>query len=190
MCVPTKYLPANSKILSKEEYKIALNCSQLSFSPSSVSNLLSVRDSEGIGIQWDASQMRYLDKKYETEIKLLTPNASSAERILETFENRCDVDYMYVTFHPKDGLLLLKGNQRNKLRKDRALREENVFRPVTVADTSLYKIYNDQRMGEDKRLLVIFIFASSEESRSGKLLFIIILLCNGCCALSYFLFVY
>ena len=88
MCVPTKYLPTDIKILTKEEYEIAKNCSQLSFSPSSVSNLLSVRDTEGIGIHWDASQLRYLDKKYESEIKLLTPNAPSAERILETFENR------------------------------------------------------------------------------------------------------
>ena len=89
------------------------------FAPSSVSNLLTVWDTEGIGIHWDASQLRYLDKKYESEIKLLTPNATSAERILETFQNRCDVDYMHVTFHPKGGLLTLKGNQRRRVSCDK-----------------------------------------------------------------------
>ena len=65
VCVPTKYLHTNIKILTKEEYKIALNCSQLFFSPSSVLNLLSVQNTEGIEIHWDTSQMRYLDKKYK-----------------------------------------------------------------------------------------------------------------------------
>ena len=168
VCVPTEYLPANSKILTQEEYELALNCSQLSFSPSSVSNLLSTRDTQGIGIRWDPGQMRYLDKKYESEIKLLTPNSSSAERILETFENRCDVDYMYVTFHPKDGLLLLKGKQRRKVRNERVQRQEKVSTPITAADTSLYKIYSEQKLGHEERLLVIFLFASIEESRSGQ----------------------
>ena len=104
----------------------------------------------------------------------MTPNASSAERILETFENRCDVDYMYVTFHPKDGLLMLKGNRRRQVSRDRKSRREEIFKPITTADTSdtsLYKIYTEQKLGQDERLLVLFIFSSIEESRSGKCVF-------------------
>ena len=82
VCVPTKYLPANSKLFNEHEYQLALNSSQYSFCPSSVSNLSSVRDSEEIRIHWDASQMSYLDKKCKTKIKSLTPNASNLERSL------------------------------------------------------------------------------------------------------------
>ena len=123
---------------------------------------------DDIGIHWDSSQMRYLDKKYEKEVKMLTPNASSAERILETFENRTDVDFMYVTFHPKDGLLLLKGSQRRTVQRSRSNRAVTSSRPITTADTSLFSIYREQKLGGDQRLLVIFLFASAEESRLGK----------------------
>ena len=55
---------------------------------------------------------------------------------------------------------MLKGNQRRQVSRDRASFREDIFKPITTADTLLYKIYTEQKLGQDERLLVLFIFSS------------------------------
>ena len=53
------------------------------------------------------NQIQYLRKKEREELSNLTSAASSADTLIESFENRKDVNYLYVTYHPNEGLLMM-----------------------------------------------------------------------------------
>ena len=92
----------------KNEIELAKQSSQLSLSSSCIAALLNIRDSLGIQNTWTRHQLRYITQK-GNDLCTLTPNANTAEKLVSSFFERDDVSYLYVTFKPCDGLLLLTG---------------------------------------------------------------------------------
>ena len=90
------------------EIELAKQSSQLSLSSSCIAALLNIRDSLGIQNTWTRHQLRYITQKGNA-LCTLTPNANTAEKLVSSFGDRDDVNYLYVTFKPCDGLLLLTG---------------------------------------------------------------------------------
>ena len=93
-------------LLSSSEIELSRNCSQLNISYSSTTELLNLRNFLGFDNKWKTSQVYY---KLNQCGKLNT-NASSAQQLISTFDNRNDVNYLYVTYAASEGLILFTGN--------------------------------------------------------------------------------
>ena len=105
----TEHLTASIDILSPSEKELAKQCSQICFPASSTSALLSLRTSLGVRLTWTEEQVRYLSKK-DRQVKYnLSEDATTAENLIQSFATRKDVNYLYVTFHPNEGMVVLTG---------------------------------------------------------------------------------
>ena len=104
---------APSKCMSENEQKLAKQCIECGITPTSIAHLLTCRNESGYYIDWNPGQIYRLQVK-ENILKGLSPNATSAENLVKSFDNRDDVDYLYVTFHPLDGLMFVKGKKNLK----------------------------------------------------------------------------
>ena len=126
--------------------------------PSSVATVLSNHNILDINSTWNTNQIYYLSKRDIAVNKKLTSNASSSTELNELFEKpRDDVSYLYITFHPSDGLILLTG-------KDRTRRLLEMRKNIDVPPTcNVQSIWDDSKLGSEGRLLVIFLYASKEE---------------------------
>ena len=71
-----------------------------------MASLVSIRGTIGIGNTWNMYQIRYQNKKI-TNLKDLQPDASSAEKLITTFQKRTDCNYLYVTYKPSEGLVMM-----------------------------------------------------------------------------------
>ena len=94
-------------LLSKDEIALSKDCAQLNISVSATTELLNIRNFLGIDNKWKTSQVYYKLNKCET----LSNDASSAQRLISTFENRNDVNYLYITYEASEGLLLFTGER-------------------------------------------------------------------------------
>ena len=102
----SSYITAPAKLLPDNDVELASQCAKGGVSAPSVAHLLTVRNNDNI--DWNPSQIRNLLKKKD-HVSLLSPNASSADSLVSSLENRNDVNYLYLTYHPLDGLMLVKG---------------------------------------------------------------------------------
>ena len=139
-------------LLSPEEKELAKNCAHLNFTASASTALLNIRDALGMGIEWNDRQVSYFNKKQEGAYKNLSSNASTAELLVESMKNRPEVSYLYVTFSPLDGLLLLTAKERKQYKKRKD-------------DSDLLNLFNAHKLGSTGKLLLIFLYASNEELR-------------------------
>ena len=94
-------------LLSNSEIALSKDCSQLNISVSATTELLNIRNFLGIDNKWKTSQVYYKLNKCET----LSNDASSAQKLISTFENRNDVNYLYITYEASEGLLLFTGER-------------------------------------------------------------------------------
>ena len=157
--------------MSSKEKQLAAQCNQLSFTASASTALLNVRDDLGVGIKWIDSQIRYLTKKERQRVSDLSSKASSAERLVEVFDKRNDVNYLYVTYSPQEGLILsMNQKQKAQLKKDIKAQLKNDI-PLNMSEKDLLitkkleTIYTSSKMETNGKLLLIFLFASAEERR-------------------------
>ena len=97
-------------LLSPDELELAKQCSQICFTASSTSALLSIRNKLGVNLSWSEHQMRYISNRDREVIYNLNSDATTAENLINSFAARGDVNYLYVTFHPSQGMVLLTCN--------------------------------------------------------------------------------
>ena len=151
----TEHMNAPSTCLSKKEVALAKQCRECGINSKSISHLLNKRNDSGYNIDWNPAQI-YRIRQKEDFMKGLSQNATSAENLVTSFENRDDVDYLYVTYHPEDGMILIKG--------------KDVKRKCTTQDDGqLRKVWNENMLSTNGRLLVIFLFATKEERRHTRM---------------------
>jgi hypothetical protein len=74
------------QLMTEEEKQLAKDCSQLYFTASSSANLLSIRTKTGLN--WKAKQLDYLSRKQRDAVKGLSTDATTAERLIESFNQR------------------------------------------------------------------------------------------------------
>jgi hypothetical protein len=72
--------------MTSQEKKLATNCSQVNFTSSSTSDLLNVRQKDGL--YFKASQLTYLGQKERRALSNLSSDASSAEELVSSFDAR------------------------------------------------------------------------------------------------------
>ena len=96
-------------LMTEEERELARQCAQICFPASSTSALLSIRNNLGVNLTWKEEQIRYLTKKDRDVLYNLREDASSAVNLINSFSTRDDVNYLYITFDPTEGMLLLTG---------------------------------------------------------------------------------
>ena len=97
------------------------------------------------------SQIKALQKKAREEMSALNHEASSADRLIESFEQRKDVNYLYVTYRPDEGLLMMTRNkQKAILNLPNSCPDENL-------DTTLKELYKANNVKGEERLLLFFL---------------------------------
>ena len=102
------YIHTNINLLPKEEIVLAKQCSQLNMTSSNMASLVNIRNVLGVENNWTRHQI-YYKNKLSQQIKQLNANASSAEKLIVAFEKRSDVIFLYMTFQPTEGLMLMTG---------------------------------------------------------------------------------
>ena len=93
-------------MMPSNEIELARQCNQLNLTNSALAELVSIRNALGIGNTWNRHQIHYLNKK-STKLEELEPDASSAEKLIATFDNRDDCSYLYVTYKPSEWLVIM-----------------------------------------------------------------------------------
>ena len=106
----TQHLNAPSKCMSDREEGLARQCIECGINAKSIAHLITRRNESAHNINWNPSQF-YRIKQKQDVLAGLSPNATTAENLVVSFENRDDVDFLYVTFHPNDGLMVVKGDE-------------------------------------------------------------------------------
>ena len=93
-CMHHHHLPSNPSVaqvplecMTAEERELARNCSQLHFAGSPTADLLALRNESGV--QFRANQLRYLNQKEKDSVSNLSENATSADKLVESFQQRC-----------------------------------------------------------------------------------------------------
>ena len=104
-----EHLNSGIDLLSKKELKLAKQCSQVCFAASSTSTLINIRSKLGLKLTWTDEQIRYITKKESNQKLNLSQDATSAENLINSFAARDDVNYLYVTYHPSEGMIMLTG---------------------------------------------------------------------------------
>ena len=118
LCLKSEHLHAELQLLSTDQHTIAKQCSQLCFSASSTTALINMRQKLGMPTMgFKENQIQYVRKKAREELSSLTSDASSADTLIESFDKRKDVNYLYVTYHPTEGLLMMTRKDRNQTLK-------------------------------------------------------------------------
>ena len=108
-----EHIHSNIELLPNEEIELARQCSQLHMSNSTMASLISIRNALGIDNTWNRHQISYKSKKINGFLNS-NPNGSSAQKIIEIFNSRNDVNYLYVTYKPSEGLMLMTGKSWHK----------------------------------------------------------------------------
>jgi hypothetical protein len=146
------HLHTSLSLLPPEEIALAKSCAKVDIGAPAVAAVLNVRNSTGNHVTTD--QVRWL-KRVEKSISdgELTPDASSTQKLVESFRKRKDVSFVNITFHKTHGLLLITNKERRQ------------YRNYSMED--LNRLYDDNkaRLGPDGWLLVMFVFAGEEEMR-------------------------
>jgi hypothetical protein len=113
-----------------------------------------------VEINFRQSQIASLNGKETKALSSLGKNASTAEKLIAAFDKRDDVNYLYVTYHPVDGLLVMSSSKKKKLTKKVSWNDSELLN-----DNELKQIHEENGLGSDGRLLLIFMWATAEELR-------------------------
>ena len=101
-------------LLPQDEITLAKQCSQLNMTTSNMSSLINIRDVLGVNNNWTRHQIYYQNRINELNKLNSTASrdakASSAEKLISMFKERSDTNFLYLTFEPTEGLMLMIGN--------------------------------------------------------------------------------
>jgi hypothetical protein len=150
--------------MTKEDKELARQCAQLRFTPSSSSALLTLRNTLGVGIHWRQSQVASLNQRERRALSKLGPNTSTAAKLVEAFDRHDDVNYLYVTYSPSAGLLTMSSTLKKQV-----VRKVNWDNSELLQEDELKNMHSLNHLGTDGTLLLIFMFASTEEIRLAML---------------------
>ena len=95
----TEHMNAPTLCMHPNEVKLAKQCKDCGISSLSIAHLLNKRNESGYQIDWNPDQIWRLQQT-EDYMNGLSPNATTAENLVKSFNNRKHVDFLYVTFHP------------------------------------------------------------------------------------------
>lgn len=84
----TNLITASMELLTEQERKLIRDCGQLYMQSNVTASLLSQSSKEKTGIGWKSNQIYWMTYKERTQIADLSPNASSASKIIKSFEER------------------------------------------------------------------------------------------------------
>jgi hypothetical protein len=143
--------------MQPHEKELARQCFQLRFTAASTAALLTMRNS--LGLTFSHKQLAYMNDKEHKEWLDLKPDASTAEKLVATFEKRekQDVCWMKVTFNPVEGVLL--SMTQNEMKQVLKLLPQEEMTPRFV------QLYHSCKLSGEQRLLLMFFFAHEEELR-------------------------
>jgi hypothetical protein len=148
--------------LRKSQMELARDCSHLDLLPSAAANLISHQDPNGLN--WKASQVRHMTRMATRLIsEAAGKKPSPTSLIIDSFNQRTDVSFVWVTFHPKHGLMLLNSTERSL---------GNRITPTSEQKAQLETLYAVNQRGNDdpeQPLLVILLFASDCEIRITRM---------------------
>ena len=146
LCLKSEHLHAELQLLSTDQHTIAKQCSQLCFSAISTTVLINMRQKLGMPTMgFKENQTQYVRKKARGELSNLTSDTSSADTLIESFDN------------PTEGLLMMTRKDRNQTLKS----VSNV--PGSELDIKLQSLYDANNLQGSQRLLLFFLYASDEE---------------------------
>ena len=183
------HIHTNLNLLPKDEILLAKQCSQLNMTSSNMASLVNIRDVLGIENNWTRHQI-YYKNKLSQQVKQLNADASSAEKLIAAFEKRLDTNFLYMTFKPTEGLMLMTGMicfdfliryfskfdycnvlyiylfhfcifLKGKTRTRQSLSKEE--------SKKLLSEYTNNSLTGDGKLLVLFLFNNSREMRLARM---------------------
>jgi MULE transposase domain len=135
--------------MSEEAKELARTCNQIHMAASHSAALLTARDA--LGLAWNRTQISYLTQQERKLQSRLNHNASSADQLISSFENRSDVSFAMIFYDRFNGLMLLRKNERKQLTVP------------SLEDAT--KLHLECGFEEHQKMLLIFLFASDEEFR-------------------------
>ena len=109
------HIHTHISLLPKDEITLAKHCSQLNMPSSNTSTLINIKNVLGINNNWTKQQIYYQNKLTDRLNKLNSSassaeKASSAEELISMFDERLDTNFLYLTYEPTEGLMLMTGN--------------------------------------------------------------------------------
>ena len=109
------HIHTNISLLQKDEIILAKQCSQLNMPSSNMSTLINIKNVLGIHNNWTRQQIYYQNQLTDRLNKLNSTassaeKASSAEQLISMFDERLDTNFLYLTYEPTEGLMLMTGN--------------------------------------------------------------------------------
>ena len=132
--------------MSEEQKQLARDCAQLNFTSSVTTALLNLR--KGLGMpEWKDSQIENFLKVEKEEFSMLTPNSSSADKLIYSFKQRNNVNYLYVTYRPDEGMLMMTQKQCKQVKDFRSGKNTKEL------DQSLQQFYNEVQHSQSFQLL-------------------------------------
>jgi hypothetical protein len=144
LCLRPEHLHAEINLMAESQKQLARECAQLSFNRSSTAALINIRDGLGMEkINWKDSQIDNLRKVESQEFSDLSAEASSADKLVATFEKRDDVNFLYVTYRKDEGMMMMTQKERKQVKDIRNgvdLKDETV---------ELDKLYEANRLSGD-----------------------------------------
>ena len=175
--IDAKYLSPKTVEMNEEEETVWQLCKDSGLPDTYAANLLSMV----AGNHWKPEQLRYLDKREKQLVSNLSPDASSADQLVQAFKqwyvycgkyyiicdvilyyiflcchltsgHSDDVSFIMVTHHPESGLLVVTKDGSKRLQPSDF---GDDFNPTAICE--------ELKVGAGKRLLLIFMWVTDEE---------------------------
>ena len=155
--IKTKHVHVPLKCLTDEETQLNQDCSDLHISDPTKAALLTKRNKSGFTIK--SKQLHYLSNKLKDEVcSKLTANATSAEKMIKTLNDRGDVSWLMVTYTPIAGIMAW-----HKVGPPVPIELRRKPKPAPK------QLFLKNKLGRGDRLLLCFMFAHDEELRLTKM---------------------
>ena len=104
-----EHLNSAIDLLPKKEKELAKQCSQICLGASATTALINIRSKLGLKMTWTDEQIRHFTKKEQSDKLNLSEDAMTTENLITSFASRDDVNYLYVTYHPDQGMIMMTG---------------------------------------------------------------------------------
>ena len=157
----SSHIHTSLNMLPPEEIEMAKEGSQLNMTDSNTASLINIRDVLGVNNNWTRHQIFYQNRKHELNTLNSTASeyakASSAEKLICMFQAREDTNFLYLTYEPSEGLMLMTGKDRSKKSISTTLKKD------------LMTMYTNNALTTNGKLLVLFLFNNKKEMRLARM---------------------
>ena len=106
----SSHIYTHISLFPEKELQLISECRQIHINTTRTTSLIKLRNILGIHYRWTRCQIRYLAEKNNI-LSGLTSNSSSVELLIEALNGREDTNYLYMTFEPSEGLILMTGER-------------------------------------------------------------------------------